>query len=1090
MRKPATFKGTVKDPAGKPVSGSLVSLGPIFSGDAFLSPPIDGVRASRTNTQGQFTIDDLAEYQFVDREFVTRTAQAEFRGRLGPPLLWVRHPDFVRTHVSFTKIPGDADIVLAKGAILTGRVLHGDTGKPAVDITIELQGLDHQKGDASSFWSTNKTDNEGRYRLGPLPEGKFNVFIESGLDFTATAIDSIEVRGDRTVTAPVIHLIKGGVVKGRVIDDSTGKSVNLGEDHSLDVQVKGPSRPWSGAAVEVADIKTDGTFEIRLPPGSNWLALRTLSSETFQASGESGGDLIVPDGAEIKVEYHVRRIAQAKSPQTSHEKRTNANDQNAAVKLVAAAGPVPTTADTSPLEEGVVSGVLVKASDGSPVAGAHVILRSGRTYSATSDSEGRFRMTKIPAESYGYEIWAYQANLVAPKTPVPQLSASKPDAAKFAPLRLEMVDGRQAKFVVTSKATGRPIAGAVVRFNYPDRRRTDTAADGTAAFMGLLPETDEVLITAAGHALAVQQIDLTHADSVPEFRCALDEGGSVQGVILDGDGKPVPKAAIDFRESGTGNSYYDYPSTGAEGRFRERFLPLNKPLEMTVRTKDYLEQTKAFVLTSDKRNLDVSMTLVKRPRGGSVTGTVIDPAGRPVARARIANYGHTSDPHATATTDAQGQFGVSDLIEGPDGYEIAVSADGFAPQLVSVKPGSAERPSTVSVMLEPGHKIHGRLVDEQGTPVPAAYVSVRSHVYPVGGLGNTVRTDKEGKFAIDSLPGDARFDAFIPSHPRLFNVPLILDGDEPVTVKLEAPGIVRGLVVDAQSGKPLPQFRVRSNLSEPGMMFKSGDGRFTVQPLTIGESVELAIQAEGYQRAALRTTAARADKVKDVKVPLARIDRSESSTLSGRILNYQDKSVAGAQLRLIVTSSQPTATNDNRFNWELISSGQLAQKPYCDQFLSLVSDADGRFEFPNILPGKYLQLAYWGDGVPRARSLAFGKTRPGKTDTVTIKLPEPASVRGTIRRASFPEAGSIKLLRSSNEEAFLEYEIELNADQSTFEFHDLAPGEYSAIVYAKLVRFTENGMTLYRQSPLAAEKFDLKAGETRDLKFTEPDKSK
>ena len=87
--------------------------------------------------------------------------------------------------------------------------------------------------------------------------------------------------------------------------------------------------------------------------------------------------------------------------------------------------------------------------------------------------------------------------------------------------------------------------------------------------------------------------------------------------------------------------------------------------------------------------------------------------------------------------------------------------------------------------------------------------------------------------------------------------------------------------------------------------------------------------------------------------------------------------------------------NDNNFNWELIKNGQLAEKSYCEQFLSLTTDVQGRFEFQNILPGKYLQLAYWGKGVPQGRSLAFDKTQPGKTDAVTIKLPEPATFRAS-----------------------------------------------------------------------------------------------
>ena len=48
-----------------------------------------------------------------------------------------------------------------------------------------------------------------------------------------------------------------------------------------------------------------------------------------------------------------------------------------------------------------------------------------------------------------------------------------------------------------------------------------------------------------------------------------------------------------------------------------------------------------------------------------------------------------------------------------------------------------------------------------------AFVSVRGGVYPLGGLGNTIRSDDDGKFEFDSIPADARFDVYVPSYPRL-----------------------------------------------------------------------------------------------------------------------------------------------------------------------------------------------------------------------------------------------------------------------------------------------------------------------------------
>lgn len=188
-----------------------------------------------------------------------------------------------------------------------------------------------------------------------------------------------------------------------------------------------------------------------------------------------------------------------------------------------------------------------------------------------------------------------------------------------------------------------------------------------------------------------------------------------------------------------------------------------------------------------------------------------------------------------------------------------------------------------------------------------------------------------------------------------------------------------------------------------------------------------------------------------------------------------------------MSSDQPTGLNDNKFNWELIKLDQLGQKPYCDQYLSHVTDAEGRFEFSNILPGKYLQLAFWGNGVPKGRSLAFDETRPGKTETVTITLPQPASLRGTVDRTTLTDVGFIQL--SKDREAFHDYNIELRDEQTTFEFNDLPPGTYSLAVMGKPVRFTENGQVFSRISPIAHVVVELGAGENKEADLTEPDRN-
>ncbi len=200
---------------------------------------------------------------------------------------------------------------LVKAGVIEGRIVDEITGKHGAGITVGLQGINWQKGKASSYWDHSVTDADGHYRFASLPAGKFNLFIDdTPLDAAAAAIDSLEMKAGQTVIAPPIRMVRGCLIRGLIIDDATGKGVSLREGDHLDIQSHGPARPRSGAAVQVAEIRKDGTFEIRLPPGDSWLGVRV--GESFDYSGKGGDELSVSDASVINVEYHVRRYDPSK----------------------------------------------------------------------------------------------------------------------------------------------------------------------------------------------------------------------------------------------------------------------------------------------------------------------------------------------------------------------------------------------------------------------------------------------------------------------------------------------------------------------------------------------------------------------------------------------------------------------------------------------------------------------------------------------------------------------------------------------------------------------------------------------------------
>ena len=126
--------------------------------------------------------------------------------------------------------------------------------------------------------------------------------------------------------------------------------------------------------------------------------------------------------------------------------------------------------------------------------------------------------------------------------------------------------------------------------------------------------------------------------------------------------------------------------------------------------------------------------------------------------------------------------------------------------------------------------------------------------------------------------------------------------------------------------------------------------------------------------------------------------------------------------------------------------------------------------------------------MPQGRSLAFDETRPGELDPVTIKLPEPATVRVTIDRSQFPQAKIVYLVPQRG--GWDDYRIKLNNDQSTSEFNSLPAGDYLVVVDSKLVQYWTYGNGLEEDSRLADERIRLNEGEIKEVRFAAPNVQK
>lgn len=762
--------------------------------------------------------------------------------------------------------------------------------------------------------------------------------------------------------------------------------------------------------------------------------------------------------------------------------------------------------DPAQLEQGVVSGTLLNAADGSPVSGALVIMHTGGSTKTTTDEHGHFRLEQIKPRGYPYKLWAHKENLISEVIEIKHLSSPDPNTAKFAPVTLKMIPGNKARFHVTSKATGKPLADADVRLGYPDRRLVKTDAEGIATMEGLLskgPFGHDITVEAVGYARHAVEIELPASREFTDFQISLDPGAVLEGTILDENDQPLEEAEVTYHINNASGFHGDDFRTGPEGRFRSRFLPLNVPIEIFVRKSGYELMRQQIVLSDPTTPRQLQIRLKKLPSGKTVHGLVTDPSGIPLPDVHMATTaGSTGKPQQTKT-DPQGKFTLSDVPAGDVfNHRIFLKAPGFAPQGISFEASSDNKPINLTIQMKPPHTVRGIIELEDATSPEGATVAVVSANFQ-DYFGHILAVGPDGKFEFNSLPEDVAFQIQKDGYASLINIPLLLDTPEPVNVFLSAPAQIRGRVVDDETGRPLSQFRIQVNRSldsrggdplanlpsdwyEPGKNVSSEFGEFSIGPCNDRAAYSLIVEQPGYETQVVRRAVAtkNADETSSIEIRLKKSTTTANSSLKGVILDHTGNPVSGAQLRLIVSTTPPLTADDNSYNWSLIENGQLGKKYYCEQFLAGTTDSQGRFQFEQIRSGKYLQLAYWGNGVPRAKSLAFDKTHPETGQEITIKVPQPAAIRGRLDRQKFPEAGSVQVTRNRMNFDYLK--VDLHADQETFQFETLSPGKYSVTLYSKLVPYTEKGVRLASSSPLSIQEIELQPGQTLDLQFLEP----
>ncbi len=411
----------------------------------------------------------------------------------------------------------------------------------------------------------------------------------------------------------------------------------------------------------------------------------------------------------------------------------------------------------------------------------------GLPRTATTGADGRFRLTGIGRERVlvvmigGPKLAMEPAFLVTRPGPKFQVYDNPTTDTKFmaygASFDHVAAPAKPIAGMVRDKDTGKPLAGVRVSIDGGPFLQTVTDQEGRYR-LGNLPN---IPYGQAGFGLPVLAMPPEDQPYLVGFRevkrgpgldttavnFELKRGVWVQGTVTDkATGKPV-RAHIQYSPSPDNPHRKDladftrFPSlptelyvTRPDGSFR---VPaLLGPGTITARGPygEYLQDGSATInLTKDGE--PVRCRFVLDP-GRKLSGTILDPEGKPLAGVRVLNMNPrhfwTAKPLATASftltaMDAQGRRSLVFLHEGK---HLAKAVD-----------FKESGPGPLTVQLEPAGTITGRLVDAEGQPRPGVscriYLELKYDGGVAGHFPERVTTDRDGRFRVEGLAAGLRY---------------------------------------------------------------------------------------------------------------------------------------------------------------------------------------------------------------------------------------------------------------------------------------------------------------------------------------------
>ena len=475
-----------------------------------------------------------------------------------------------------------------------------------------------------------------------------------------------------------------------------------------------------------------------------------------------------------------------------------------------------------------------------------------------------------------------------------------------------------------------------------------TGDDGRYALRGLPDGDHRVVVTHAEFLThAEENWILVQAGTKAEYDVELVAGQTIAGTVRDLKGAPIagarvraaPVATARLRGIGQLVQVFIAQSEGrplfaarpvetdARGMFRLTSLEPGA-YDLRVARERYAWAEARGVSAGTE---DVAVVLAPAFR---VAGRVVSLPGAPIAKAQVVLREPGADIHGpdgnmtvalrdidifgekerAGITDAEGRFELHGFTRGA--YELGIRAEGFAER---VEPATLDdAPLDLGdIVLEDGRELRGVVLSAQGEPIAGAEVWVprpprrngdrdsrRLAVLEAGPASSIARTQSgaNGAFRLAGLGGDAHeLAAFAEGYPGDVFPNVAAGGEAAITLRRGV--TIGGIVVDAESGDPLPGARVETETWQRKRQTSDARGFFEFTGVapdserSFGATAGVRASRDGYRdaRALIVFPDRDAPQTINVRLALQALGAGESeTTVAGIVRGARGEPLAGA----------------------------------------------------------------------------------------------------------------------------------------------------------------------------------------------------